>query len=64
MIKEKENKNTLTDNEIDRLLGYLNAAYERTGDVYILKCIELLMEENNNIIITIYKVKNTQAVMH
>jgi len=52
MIRIQKDYNVLTDAEIDLLLTYLNAAYERTGETSIMKCIGVLMEDNNALIIS------------
>lgn len=51
MIKLKRDCNILTDAQVESLLMLLNAAYEATGDTNVLKCIGILMDDTNSLIL-------------
>lgn len=51
MIKIKRDCNILTDAQVESLLMLLNAAYEATGDTNVIKCIDVLMDDTNNLIL-------------
>ena len=51
MIKLKRDCNILTDAQVESLLMLLNAAYEATGDTNVIKCIDVLMDDTNNLIL-------------
>lgn len=51
MIKLKRDYNILTDAQVESLLMLLNAAYEATGDTNVIKCIDVLMDDTNNLIL-------------
>ena len=56
MIKIKRDYNILTDVQVESLLMLLNASYEATGDTNVLKCIEILMDDTNKLILRDNKV--------
>ena len=51
MIKLKRDCNILTDAQVESLLMLLNAAYEATGDTNVIKCIDVLMNDTNSLIL-------------
>lgn len=51
MIKIKRDCNILTDAQVESLLMLLNAAYEATGDMNVVKCIDVLMDDTNSLIL-------------
>ena len=51
MIKIKRDCNILTDAQVESLLMLLNAAYEATGDISIIKCVDILMNDTNKLIL-------------
>ena len=51
MIKIKRDCNILTDVQVESLLMLLNASYEATGDTNVLKCIGILMDDTNRLIL-------------
>ena len=51
MIKIKRDCNILTDAQVESLLMLLNAAYEATGDTNVIKCIDVLMNDTNSLIL-------------
>ena len=51
MIKLKRDCNILTDAQVESLLMLLNAAYEATGDTNVVKCIDVLMDDTNSLIL-------------
>ena len=51
MIKIKKDCNILNDVEVESLLMLLNAAYEATGDTSIIKCVDILMNDTNRLIL-------------
>lgn len=51
MIKIKRDYNILTDAQVESLLMLLNAAYEATGDTSIIKCVDILMNDTNRLIL-------------
>lgn len=51
MIKIKKDCNILTDAQVESLLMLLNAAYEATGDISIIKCVDILMNDTNKLIL-------------
>ena len=51
MIKLKRDCNILTDAQVESLLMLLNAAYEATGDTNVIKCIDVLMDDTNSLIL-------------
>ena len=51
MIKIKKDCNILTDAQVESLLMLLNAAYEATGDTNIIKCVDILMNDTNRLIL-------------
>ena len=51
MIKIKKDCNILNDVEVESLLMLLNAAYEATGDTNIIKCVDILMNDTNRLIL-------------
>lgn len=51
MIKLKRDYNILTDAQVESLLMLLNAAYEATGDTNVIKCIDVLMDDTNSLIL-------------
>ena len=51
MIKIKRDCNILTDAQVESLLMLLNAAYEATGDTNVIKCIDVLMDDTNSLIL-------------
>ena len=51
MIKIKKDCNILTDAQVESLLMLLNAAYEATGDTSIIKCVDILMNDTNRLIL-------------
>ena len=51
MIKLKRDCNILTDAQVESLLMLLNAAYEATGDTNVVKCIDVLMNDTNSLIL-------------
>lgn len=51
MIKIKKDCNILTDAQVESLLMLLNAAYEATGDISIIKCVDILMDDTNKLIL-------------
>lgn len=51
MIKIKRDYNILTDAQVESLLMLLNAAYEATGDISIIKCVDILMNDTNRLIL-------------
>ena len=56
MIKIKRDYNILTDAQVESLLMLLNAAYEATGDTNVVKCIGILMDDTNQLILRDNKV--------
>lgn len=51
MIKIKRDYNILTDAQVESLLMLLNASYEATGDTNVLKCVDILMNDTNRLIL-------------
>ena len=51
MIKLKRDCNILTDAQVESLLMLLNAAYEATGETNVVKCIDVLMDDTNSLIL-------------
>ena len=51
MIKIKRDCNILTDAQVESLLMLLNAAYEATGNMNVVKCIDVLMDDTNSLIL-------------
>ena len=51
MIKLKRDCNILTDAQVESLLMLLNAAYESTGNTNVVKCIDVLMNDTNGLIL-------------
>ena len=51
MIKLKRDYNILPDAQVESLLMMLNAAYEATGNTNIVKCIDVLMNDTNSLIL-------------